>query len=127
VIPEDLAMAQAALETGWGTSDLARQGNNFFGQKATRRHQEHQRIRNTDGLDYRSYDNPGHSVQSYMHNINTHPRYEEFRQARARLRRQQGMTSQLMARELSKHLQAYSTNPSYMTDLNRVMNSLRGT
>jgi uncharacterized FlgJ-related protein len=126
IIPDDLAMAQAALETGWGTSDLARQGNNLFGQKATGRHQDAQKIRNVDGLDYRSYTNPSLSIQSYTHNLNTHPRYADFRQARAQLRRQQGMNPQLMARELSKHLQAYSTSPTYMADLNRVMNTLRG-
>lgn len=124
-IPLNLAMAQAALESGWGSSELTRQANNLFGQKATNRHQDMQRVRNTDNLDYRRYDTPEQSIRSYMHNLNTHYRYEEFRTARAQLGRQRGMTHDVMARELSKHLGAYSTNSRYMVDLNRIMNMFR--
>ena len=120
-IPEQLVLAQAALESGWGTSDLSRQANNMFGQKATQRNGEFYRIRNTDGLDYRRYDHPGHSIESYMHNLNSHPSYEDFRRNRAQLRRQQSMTPLNMSRELSNHLSAYSTSPEYPVNLRRIM------
>lgn len=121
IIPANLALAQAALESGWGTSDLARQSNNLFGQKATRRHQDDQRITNTDNLSYRRYSSPEQSIRSYIHNLNTHYAYESLRQARAQLRRQRNNTADTIARELTRHLQAYSTNPQYQRELIRVM------
>lgn len=125
VIPEVLAISQAALESGWGTSDLTRQGNNFFGQRATGRHQQHQRIRNIDNQDYRFYDSPQHSIQSYMHNLNTHPSYRDFRQVRAQLRRRGDLGQERMAAELSKHLGAYSTNQEYQSRVSAIMSSIR--
>ena len=124
-IPVNLALSQAALETRWGSDDLFRQGLNAFGQKATNRHQQHQVIRNTDRLNYRAYDNLLHSVQSYMHNLNTHNAYAEFRTKRSSLRRQSNMNPDLMGRELTRYLHGYSTNPEYGNRLVQVMATAR--
>lgn len=120
-IPDSLVLAQAALESGWATSDLARQGLNFFGQKATARHQPYQKISHTDGYDYRSFNNLEHGIRSYIHNLNTHRAYTDFRNTRAQLHRQKNISSELMAKELTKHLQAYSTSPEYPNELRKIM------
>lgn len=39
-VPASVALAQAALESNWGRSGLARKANNFFGMKKARRHKE---------------------------------------------------------------------------------------
>ncbi len=89
IVPPSLALAQAAEETGWGTSRFVREGNALFGQytyksvtgmvperrDADRRHR------------VRSHDNLLAAVRSYVHNLNSHWAYEDFRDRRALLRR----------------------------------------
>ena len=86
-IPVSLAIAQAAKETGWGTSRFALEGNALFGQWTW----------SGEGLKPKDSDkNTGHkvmrfnvlqaSVRAYQRNLNTHSSYKDFRQARAELR-----------------------------------------
>ena len=83
IIPPSLALAQAALESGWGQDDIARQANVFYGQKAW---SDKDSIAGAEGERYRAFETPAHSVQGYMFNLNTHPAYEDFRARRAELR-----------------------------------------
>tara|TARA_B110000305_G_scaffold65434_1_gene73128 strand:- start:3995 stop:5071 length:1077 start_codon:yes stop_codon:yes gene_type:complete len=86
-IPVALALAQAAVESGWGTSRFAIQGNALFGQWAWR---DYAGIRPLDASDdravVRSFGSLLGSVRAYMHNLNTHSHYQEFRKARLALR-----------------------------------------
>ena len=86
-IPVSLAIAQAAKETGWGTSRFAQEGNALFGQWTW----------SGEGLKPKdSEKNEGHkvmkfnvlqaSVRAYQRNLNTHSSYKDFRLARAKLR-----------------------------------------
>ena len=86
-VPVSLAIAQAAKETGWGTSRFAQEGNALFGQWTW----------SGEGLKPKEADeNKGHkvmkfnvlqaSVRAYQRNLNTHPSYENFRLARAQFR-----------------------------------------
>ena len=86
-IPVSLAIAQAAKETGWGTSRFAQEGNALFGQWTW----------SGEGLKPKEADgNEGHkvmkfnvlqaSVRAYQRNLNTHSSYKNFRLARAQLR-----------------------------------------
>jgi Bax protein len=88
-IPVSLAIAQAAKETGWGTSRFAQEGNALFGQWTW----------SGEGLKPKDADkDQGHkvmrfnvlqaSVRAYQRNLNTHSSYKDFRQARAKLRDQ---------------------------------------
>lgn len=87
-IPPALALAQAAKESGWGTSRFAREGYNYFGQhcfdagcgftpqrRAAGRRHEVARFRS-----------PSIAVERYALNLNSHPRYQRFRELRADLR-----------------------------------------
>ncbi len=86
-VPVSLALAQAAKETGWGTSRFAQEGNALFGQWTW----------SGEGLKPKEADeNEGHkvmkfnvlqaSVRAYQRNLNTHKSYKEFRLVRAQLR-----------------------------------------
>ena len=86
-VPVSLALAQAAKETGWGTSRFALEGNALFGQWTW----------SGEGLKPKDAEkNEGHkvmkfnvlqaSVRAYQRNINTHSTYKEFRKERAKLR-----------------------------------------
>lgn len=91
IVPPSLALAQAAEESGWGTSRIAQKGNVLFGQ--TTSSQEHKGItpRNRapgETWRYRAFDDPKAAVEAYVHNLNTHQAYGQFRAMRASLRKQ---------------------------------------
>jgi len=88
VVPVSLALAQAAVESGWGSSRFARHGNALFGQRAWSDDQgivPHERT-DSEGHVVRKYDTLLSSVSSYIHNLNTHPSYSDFRRHREAMR-----------------------------------------
>ena len=86
VIPVPIALAQAAIESGWGTSRFAIKGNALFGQWAWRDDAGLRPLTPTnDRAVVRSFGTLSGSVRAYIHNLNTHPYYENFRNARAAL------------------------------------------
>ena len=101
-----LALAQAAVESGWGTSRFAIQGNALFGQWAWR---DQAGIRPLDASNdravVRSFGSLLGSVRAYMHNLNTHSHYQKFRKARAALRNRPKVGEATM---LAKYLDRYA-------------------
>jgi Bax protein len=87
-VPVSLALAQAAKESGWGTSRFARKGYNLFGQWCYEPGCGLVPRSRGEGRSHevRAFDSPRDSVASYLRNINTHPGYRELRRARAGLR-----------------------------------------
>ncbi|WP_198148111.1 glucosaminidase domain-containing protein [Elstera litoralis] len=81
IVPPSLALAQAAEESGWGTSNLARDGNALFGMVMWVRDAEGRSVRRQ-----RPYADLAEGVASYVRNLNTHFAYAGFRDLRARLR-----------------------------------------
>ena len=119
-VPVSLAIAQAAKETGWGTSRFAQEGNALFGQWTW----------SGEGLKPKDSDNnEGHkvmkfnvlqaSVRAYQRNLNTHSTYRDFRQARAKLRDQDKPLDSLI---LSKYLNEYAeTGNQYVETLQKII------
>ena len=105
-IPVALALAQAAVESGWGTSRFAIQGNALFGQWAWR---DHAGIRPLDASNdravVRSFGSLLGSVGAYVHNLNTHAHYQKFRKARSALRNRPKVGE---AEILAKYLDRYA-------------------
>ena len=120
IIPVSLAIAQAAKETGWGTSRFAQQGNALFGQWTW----------SGEGLKPKEAEkNEGHkvmkfnilqaSVRAYQRNINTHSSYQDFRLARAKLR---DSGEPLDSMILSSHLDKYAeTGNQYVKVLQKII------
>ncbi len=84
IIPVSLALAQAIVESGWGQSRFALEGNALYGQWTTN---EQKGIIPEDRDEdkkhaVRKFENLKQSVQAYMHNINTHRAYYSFRVVR---------------------------------------------
>lgn len=77
IIPPSLALAQAAEESGWGTSRYAREGNALFGEGAY-----------SDGrpVQVRTFENLLDAVRGYARNLNSHSAYRDFRNARNTMR-----------------------------------------
>ena len=119
-IPVSLAIAQAAKETGWGTSRFALEGNALFGQwtwsgeglkpKEAKEDQSHKVMK---------FNILQASVRAYQRNINTHSTYKDFRKARAKLR---DSNKPLDSIELSKYLNKYAeTGNQYVEVLQKII------
>jgi Bax protein len=88
VVPPSLAIAQAAEESGWGTSRFARLGNALFGQWTSVRGEGIVPLGRDDGPHHevKAYQALAESVRDYMRNLNTHSAYKDLRQLRAQKR-----------------------------------------
>ena len=107
IIPISLTIAQAAIESGWGTSRFALKGNAFFGQKIVGSNGNGIKpIENKNPLvKVRSFNTLKDSVYAYAKNLNTHNAYKKFRQVR---REQRSLSQTLDGYNLAKTLKNYS-------------------
>ena len=125
-IPVSLAIAQAAKETGWGTSRFALKGNALFGQWTWSG--EGLKPKNADeGKDHKvmKFHSLKLSVRAYLRNLNTHSTYKNLRKARTELRNQ---NKPLDSITLSKYLDKYAeTGNQYIEVLQKIIeqNSLK--
>ena len=108
ILPPSLVLAQAATESGWGTSRFAREGNNLFGQRTYHAGNGIVPANRPEGETHevKRFGTLFESVRSYMRNLNTHTAYRELRDLRARLRRG---GQPLNGAQLASGLDAYST------------------
>ena len=119
-IPVSLAIAQAAKETGWGTSRFALKGNALFGQWTWSG--EGLKPKNADeGKDHKvmKFHSLQLSVRAYLRNLNTHSTYRNLRKARTELRNQNRPLDSLI---LSNHLDKYAeTGSQYIEVLKKII------
>ncbi len=120
IIPVSLAIAQAAKETGWGTSRFALEGNALFGQWTW----------SGEGIKPAKSDSTAthkimkfkilqSSVRAYQRNLNTHSSYKEFRMARAELRDNKRILDSLI---LANYLDKYAeTGKEYIKALKKII------
>ena len=124
IIPASIALAQAAKESGWGTSRFALEGNAIFGQWTWSG-------QGIAPLDRES--NKNHkvlkfpilraSVKAYKNNLNTHKSYLKFRAKRSSLREKNKKISGL---ELTETLNNYAqTGSAYTKILNQIIKQNR--
>lgn len=122
-VPAALAIAQSAIESGWGTSRFSVQGNNFFGHmceedgcgissKALGPNQE--------ALKFKT---PRDAVRSYLVNLNSNPAYTNLRSLRAELRGQ-GRTPSgcMLANGLGKYSERGESYVDQVKNLIRINN-----
>ena len=119
-IPVSMAIAQAAKETGWGTSRFAQEGNALFGQWTW----------TGEGIKPAGADDDSThkvmkfkvlqaSVKAYQRNLNTHSTYKGFRRARAELRDNEKKLNSLI---LTEHLDKYAeTGKKYVEILQQII------
>ena len=88
IVPISLAIAQAAIESGWGTSRFAQEGNAYFGQKIIGVKTVGIKPRDSEDplIKVRIFENLNDSVKAYLNNLNTHFAYKNFRKSRNELR-----------------------------------------
>jgi len=122
-LPAELVIAQAAIESGWGTSRFALEGNSLFGEWTFEkqaglvpndRHSDktHQ-VKKFDSLQL--------SIRSYIKNINRNNAYKELRGARFEMRENGKKFDALV---LAKYLHRYSQKgQDYVKSLHQIMKS----
>ena len=123
IVPASLALAQAAEESGWGTSRFAIEGNAIFGQWTTSEANGLRPRGADEEFKYfiRSFDGLGLSVAAYMQNLNGHAAYVSFRNRRKMQRDQVG---ELDSIGLAKTLLPYSQRGSdYVATIRTIMES----
>jgi Bax protein len=105
-VPPALVLAQAAIESGWGTSRFLREANNLFGHRTNKKNVAGLAPTGGDGtFKVTHYKSLSGSVWSYIHNLNTHSAYAEFRKGREAARAE---GRELSAHELAANLTSYS-------------------
>jgi len=119
-VPVSMAIAQAAKETGWGTSRFAQEGNALFGQWTW----------SGEGIKPSEADNDSThkvmkfkvlqaSVRAYQRNLNTHSSYKNFRGARAELRDEgKKLDSMILTEYLDKYAE---TGKEYVRVLQQII------
>ena len=119
-IPVSLAIAQAAKETGWGTSRFAQEGNALFGQWTwSGEGLKPKEAKAGEGHKVMKFNVLQASVRAYQRNLNTHSTYRDFRKARAELR---DLGKPLDSLELSKYLNKYAeTGNQYVEVLQKII------
>ena len=90
VIPPSLAISQSILASGWGTSAYASKYNNIYGHYTYTSLSKSRAIPGKNAR-IRVFDSIDSSVASYMHNLNTHAAYKDFRDKRAKVRDRGGV------------------------------------
>jgi len=108
-IPNELIIAQAVIETGWGTSRFANEGNNLFGIRTWNKEVPYLLPipwTKWPGWGVKMYSSKCESVVDYLHIINNVHAFEELREARAN-----GVNDAL---ELANYLEKYASKPTYV-------------
>ncbi len=117
IVPLSLALSQAAIESGWGSSRYMNEGNAIFGQYTYDGKNGIKPRNRADGKKFfvKKFPTLSESVRSYLKNINTHLAYEDFRQERRKLRMN---GESLSGNVLANFLKNYSErDQAYVNDL----------
>lgn len=115
-IPESMALAQAAQESGWGTSRFAKDANNYFGHWC---YEEGcglvpKKRSNNVSHEVKKFENTLDAVDAYLKNLNSHDAYKNLRTLRAQLR----ANNQLSGKTLAEGLKSYSQRgKSYVKEI----------
>ena len=120
-IPVSLAIAQAAKETGWGSSRFAQEGNALFGQWTwSGEGIKPLEVEKDKKHKVAKFKILKASVRAYQRNLNTHPSYKEFRIERAI---QRDNDEKLDSLKLVNFLEKYAeTGKEYTEVLKKIIN-----
>ena len=117
VIPPSLALAQAANESGWGTSRFAKEGRNLFGIWCYTPGCGIVPRRRVSGATHevKSYESVGGCVEDYISNLNSNAAYSQLRSIRAGLRSE---GEKISGQRLDNGLVKYSSRGyAYVSDI----------
>ena len=108
IIPSSLVLAQAAIESGWGSSRFAREGFNYFGLWCFSKGCGMLPASRDNGArhEVQVFPSPQASVRAYLNNLNRHPAYRSVRNYRYQARTKQ---TPVYGCQLARGLERYSS------------------
>ena len=110
-VPTSIIIAMAGIESGYGTSRFAIEGNNLFGIRTWDLTTDHMKPKDVPDAKFglKKYATKCDSVKDMIRNLNTHTAYTKFRVERAK----QIKAGSWDYKKLMNLLDAWSTNPEY--------------
>src|SRR6056300_587587 len=124
-VPTEMIVAMAALESGWGTSRFAIEGNNLFGIRTYDKEVPHMLLEGRTkwkGWGVRKFKTKCQGVQFFVELLNNDYAYEEFRKTRDRML---VFGNQLDPVVLVNTSKAYSTTVDYADRVVYIIKSIR--
>ena len=115
-----LSVAQAVLESDWGQSRFAREGNNFYGIIETDPTSKHLKALGNPNVMIRVYGKKCESVVDYIRTLNTHPNFTEYQD----LLVEQYISGKIDPLAIVKTLNSYAVDPNYVEKLIKTMGML---
>ena len=114
----ELLLAQAALESGWGTSRFAKEGNNLFGIRTYNLKEPHMLpSNNPKKWGVKVYMHECDSVLNYINVLNNGSAFKEYRQMR-----EDGITDPFL---LTETLDAYASDKDYFSKVKSILRKIR--
>ena len=122
IIPNSIVLAQAANESGWGTSRFAKEYNALFGQYTYDENNGILPAEREEGEKHfvKFFSSFDQSVESYFKNINTHYAYSEFRKLRKNIN---NIFNSITINLLVQELDVYAKDANYVNILKSIIHS----
>ena len=122
IIPNSIVLAQAANESGWGTSRFATEFNALFGEYTYDYSDGVVPLLREEGEKHlvKTFDSVDKSVQSYFNNLNTHYAYKDFRKVREIMREKNNFSN---IKLLVEELDSYAADINYITTINAIIDA----
>jgi len=122
IIPNSIVLAQAANESGWGSSRFAREFNALFGEYTYNYSDGVVPLLREEGEKHlvKTFTSVDKSVQSYFNNLNSHYAYEDFREVREMMREKNNFSN---IKLLVEELDSYAADINYITTINAIIDA----
>ena len=120
IIPNSIVLAQAANESGWGTSRFAKEYNALFGEYTYDFSNGVVPLLREEGEKHliKAFDSYDKSVQSYFNNLNSHYAYKDFRTVRKIMRKNNNFNNiNLLVNELD----TYAADENYINTIKSII------
>ena len=120
IIPNSIVLAQAANESGWGTSRFAKEYNALFGQYTYDENNGVVPFDRDEGKKHliKYFPSIDKSVESYFYNINSHYAYSKFRDIRSQMNKKD-----IDIKLLTEKLDVYAEDKFYVDTINKIIDS----
>ena len=120
IIPNSIVLAQAANESGWGTSRFAREYNALFGEYTYDYSNGVVPLLREKGEKHlvKTFTSVNKSIQSYFNNLNSHHAYKDFRSVRKIMRDKNNFSN---IKLLVEELDSYAADIHYIKTLNSII------
>jgi Bax protein len=120
IIPNSIVLAQAANESGWGTSRFAKEFNALFGEYTYDYSDGVVPLLRKEGEKHlvKSFESVNKSVQSYFNNLNSHYAYKDFREVRKIMREKNNFSNLNL---LIEELDSYAADINYIKIINSII------